>query len=184
MNLTEKQKLILEGKVCPYCGKETELVDGNDYYKQKGFGMLYVCRPCNASVGIHMSGDKKGQAKGRLSNPSLRSLKRRAHLEFDRLWESKKERKEIYADFSSYMNLPEEYAHIGMLGEKSMPKVFDYCMSKGKADIRKRNAGDKCPDKNNLMECCSSACRGCPSYLHSDGVHVWCDPDVSYGVLK
>lgn len=31
----------------------------------------------------------------------------------------------------------------------------------------------------------SSACRGCPEYLHDekDG-YVWCDPDMSYGRLK
>lgn len=45
--------------------------------------------------------------------------------------------------------------------------------------------GDKCPNKNNQIVSGSSACRGCPEYLHDekDG-YVWCDPDMSYGRLK
>lgn len=48
--------------------------------------------------------------------------------------------------------------------------------------------GEICPycgNKNNQIVSGSSACRGCPEYLHDekDG-YVWCDPDMSYGRLK
>ena len=53
MELNERQRKILEGKICPYCGRETKLVDAEKIYRKKGFGMIMLCEPCMTWVGVH-----------------------------------------------------------------------------------------------------------------------------------
>lgn len=98
MELNERQQRVLRGEICPYCGRETELVNADKIYSRKGLGMVMMCKPCNAYVGVHESGPNKGKAKGRLAGPSLRSLKIRVHAELDRLWSTPEERKRMYKD--------------------------------------------------------------------------------------
>ena len=98
------------------------------------------------------------------------------------------EREKMYKDLSEFLSIPEEYTHIGMFGEKTMGKVFQFCHAnkeRSGSKIEWHKPGDKCPNKNNQIVSGSSACRGCPEYLHDekDG-YVWCDPDMSYGRLK
>lgn len=52
MELTEKQKRILAGEICPYCGRETQLVNADEIYHEKGMGMVMMCKPCKAWVGF------------------------------------------------------------------------------------------------------------------------------------
>jgi len=73
---------IITGKKCPYCKKSTEYVDSDVVYR-KSYGMIYLCRACNAYVGVHKGTDK---AKGRLANKELRFHKKEAHRYFDNLW--------------------------------------------------------------------------------------------------
>ena len=75
-----------------------------------------------------------------------------------------------------------------MFGEKTMGKIFQFChvnKERSGSRIEWHKPGDKCSNKNNQIVSGSSACRGCPEYLHDekDG-YVWCDPDMSYGRLK
>lgn len=108
MELNEHQQRVLRGEICPYCGRETELVNADKIYSRKGLGMVMMCKPCNAYVGVHESGPNKGKAKGRLAGPSLRSLKIRVHAELDRLWSTPEERKRMYKDLSEFLSIPEE----------------------------------------------------------------------------
>ena len=96
MELNVRQQRILRGEICPYCGRETELVNADKIYSRKGLGMVMMCKPCNAYVGVHESGPNKGKAKGRLAGPSLRSLKIRVHAELDRLWSTPEERERMF----------------------------------------------------------------------------------------
>lgn len=96
MELNERQQRVLRGEICPYCGRETELVNADKIYSRKGLGMVMMCKPCNAYVGVHESGPNKGKAKGRLAGPSLRSLKIRVHAELDRLWSTPEERERMF----------------------------------------------------------------------------------------
>lgn len=107
MELNERQQRILRGEICPYCGRETELVNADKIYSRKGLGMVMMCKPCNAYVGVHESGPNKGKAKGRLAGPSLRSLKIRVHAELDRLWSTPEERERMYKDLSEFLAIPE-----------------------------------------------------------------------------
>ena len=106
--LTNRQKLIIQGKICPYCGKDTEFMDSSIVYG-KSYGMIYICRTCNAYVGVHKGTD---QALGRLANKQLRVLKHEAHEYFDKIWRFK------------LMKRTEEYTHIGMFSEKTCRQVI------------------------------------------------------------
>ena len=72
---------ILTGLICPYCGGETAYIDSCRVYG-RSYGMMYICRPCDAWVGVHKGTDK---ALGRLANKELREAKKEAHFWFDKI---------------------------------------------------------------------------------------------------
>lgn len=119
--LTERQRLILKGKICPYCGKLTEYVDSAEIYG-KSYGMIYICRDCRAYVGVH---DGSSKALGRLANEELRKLKNEAHYYFDKIWKvDYMSRREAYTWLSEQLKLPIKYTHIGMFSEKTCKDVI------------------------------------------------------------
>jgi hypothetical protein len=127
----DKQQLF-SGKICPYCGNETIFVDSAQVYHGKSYGMIYLCRPCQAWVGVHRG---TNQALGRLANAELRRWKQKAHACFDPLWKRKMEkgftkkeaRKAGYRWLSIEMNLPFEETHIGMFDVEQCQKVVELC---------------------------------------------------------
>lgn len=121
MELSERQKMIVAGKVCPYCGRLTEYVDSIEVYGTS-YGMIYLCRDCNAHVGVHKGTDN---ALGRLAQKKLRKLKHEAHEYFDKIWLHKfMTRHEAYAWLSQVLELPSEYTHIGMFSEATCQRVI------------------------------------------------------------
>ena len=44
--------------VCPYCGRVAKYVDSSVIYYGHSYGMAYLCRPCNAYVGVHSGTDR------------------------------------------------------------------------------------------------------------------------------
>lgn len=121
MILTQEQKEILKGKICPYCKKPTEFCDSSIVYN-KSFGMIYYCKDCNAWVGVHKGTDR---ALGRLANSELREFKKEAHKYFDQIWKlNYMSRKEAYAWLASGISVPQEYVHIGMLSVKTCKEVI------------------------------------------------------------
>lgn len=122
MKLTDNQRLIYRGKICPYCNLPSEYVSSLEVYNTD-YGMIYLCRPCNAYVGCHAGTDK---ALGRLANSVLRKWKIEAHKHFDFIWKSKRMRRgEAYKWLSKQIEVPLEYTHIGMLSEETLKKVCD-----------------------------------------------------------
>ena len=73
----DKRQQILAGKICPYCGKETELIDSAEVYQGVSYGWMYICRPCDAYVGCYKGTTK---ALGRLANAELRKYKHEAKM--------------------------------------------------------------------------------------------------------
>ena len=65
--------------LCDYCGRQAEYVDSAEIYNGKSYGMIYLCRPCKAYVGVHRGSDKP---LGRLADAELREWKKRAHAAF------------------------------------------------------------------------------------------------------
>lgn len=120
---------ILSGKLCPYCGNPTEYTDSTAVYS-KSYGMIYLCRNCEAWVGVHDGTDK---ALGRLANKELRELKKSAHSHFDPLWKDlvsfgytiHEARKFCYSWLSKQMQIPFELTHIGMFDEIQCTRVAE-----------------------------------------------------------
>ena len=87
IKLDDIQKQIIIGKICPYCKSETEYIDSSFVYG-KSYGMIYICKPCDAYCGVHKGTDN---ALGRLANAELRYWKKEAHKYFDVIWKEKHE---------------------------------------------------------------------------------------------
>lgn len=123
--MSERDLLIVSGKICPYCGNEPELVDSSVIYGPSNYGKIHFCRPCDSYVGCHKGTTR---AKGRLANKRLRFWKKRAHLFFDDLWKSEKmTRSKAYKWLSEKLNIPMEYTHIGMFDENQCRATVELC---------------------------------------------------------
>ncbi|MCY7484311.1 zinc-finger-containing protein [Paenibacillus alvei] len=118
--------LSMQGRViiCPYCNGQTEFVDSVRVYG-KSYGMIYLCSPCDAYVGVHRGTDKP---LGRLANKQLREYKKAAHAAFDPLWKSGEfYRQQAYAWLSKQMGLPRYQTHIGMFDVEQCKRVIEIC---------------------------------------------------------
>ena len=122
IKLTDEQKEMLKGRICPYCHIKTEYKNSVDIYGAD-YGMIYICPKCRAYVGVHKGTDK---AKGRLANEYLRRCKIEAHLYFDQIYKRGiMKRKEAYKWLSEQLGLPPEFTHIGMFNPETCAKVGD-----------------------------------------------------------
>lgn len=73
MILTEEQREMLKGKICPYCHIPTEYKNSIEVYGID-YGMIYYCPKCRAYVGVHAGTDR---AKGRLANAEFADVRLR-----------------------------------------------------------------------------------------------------------
>lgn len=127
----DKKVLIFAGKICPYCGSKTVLVDSKVVYKIS-YGMIHYCEPCKAWVGVHPG---TTDALGRLANSELREAKKMAHFYFDKLWREKiergikkgKARGKAYAWLSKQLNIPAAETHIGWFDVDMCKRVVEIC---------------------------------------------------------
>lgn len=121
--LTEEQKKIYEGKICPYCRNKTVYVDSTIIYG-RSYGMIYLCEPCDAYVGVHKGTDK---AKGRLANSTLRYWKKEAHKFFDVIWKNKHEKRgKVYKRLAEHLNIEGKFCHIGMFSVETCKIVVEW----------------------------------------------------------
>lgn len=129
-------ELLYTGKICSYCGGKTEYFDSSIVYG-RSYGMIYICKPCDAYVGVHKGTDK---ALGRVANKELREAKKEAHFYFDqiaktslinKIWKqyipNLSNRNKAYLWLSKQMNIPKEYCHIGMFDVAECKKVIEIC---------------------------------------------------------
>lgn len=123
----------ITGKICPYCNSETEYID-SEYIYGKSYGMVYICKPCDAYVGVHKGTDK---ALGRLANKELREAKKSAHFWFDQIARTgyinkiyrkyipnTSNREKAYIWLANEMNIDRKYCHIGMMDIEQCKKVI------------------------------------------------------------
>lgn len=111
---------------CPYCGNQAEYIDSEAIYG-RSYGMVYLCRPCDAYVGVHKGTDKP---LGRLANAKLRRWKQAAHAAFDPLWQTgpyRGKRNKAYRWLAEQMGLPVKETHIGMLDVDKCKRVIQIC---------------------------------------------------------
>ena len=134
MGINEKD--ILSGKICPYCGRPTELVDSSVVYG-KSYGMIYLCKPCDAYVGLNKM---TGKSLGRLANKELREAKIQAHYWFDQIARTglinkiyrkfipnTPSRQKAYIWLSMKLNIPVDKCHIGMMDVDDCKRVTELC---------------------------------------------------------
>ena len=127
---------IYSGQVCPYCGKATEFVDSKEVYTVN-FGMIYLCRDCQAWVGVHEGTNK---ALGRLANAELREWKMLAHKWFDPIAidglinqiypvfiTGMSTREKAYLWLSKEMGIKKQFCHIGMFDVEECKQVVSIC---------------------------------------------------------
>lgn len=113
---------------CDYCGRRAEYVDSKVIYG-KSYGMIYLCRHCDAYVGVHKETDKP---LGRLADAELRRWKRDAHEAFDPLWKCGRfrgRRNAAYQWLSERLGLPVEKTHIGMFDVCLCEKTVQICLT-------------------------------------------------------
>jgi len=128
---TPDKSLIQQGKTCPYCFAATEFVASAEVYG-RDYGMIYLCRPCDAWVGVH---NGTNIAKGRLANAELREWKIRAHFSFDKIWNHHLEsgmpkhvaRNKAYDWIAEQMHIDRKDTHIGMFDVKECKQVILLC---------------------------------------------------------
>lgn len=124
---------ILQGFICPYCGKDTEHVHDTAVYNQSYGSMIYLCRNCDAYVGCHKS--RPTEALGRLANAELRRAKIEAHKYLDNLWHRRigkdctrqHARGKAYKWLAQQMGLTSKKCHIGMFDVEQCSKVVELC---------------------------------------------------------
>lgn len=94
--------------------------------------MIYLCRPCQAWVGVHKGTEN---ALGRLANSELREAKKEAHYYFDKLWKAKmvkgftkgQARGKAYKWLSKQLNILAKETHIGWFDVDKCKKVVAIC---------------------------------------------------------
>lgn len=121
--------------ICDYCCKPAELVDSAEVYGgRKGFGPVWLCRPCWAWVGVHPNSPRHAPL-GRLANAELRQWKIRAHAAFDPIWKTlvksgltkSRARLNAYKWLSEQMGIPLKGTHIGMFDVAQCMAVVEIC---------------------------------------------------------
>lgn len=127
MTLTPYQSDVINAKICPYCKSGTKVISETDVYGKEYRGRnIIACvnyPNCNAYVGCH----EDGRPLGRLADIKLRKAKKDAHYHFDKIWKEKyADRSELYGYLSDFLELPEEYTHIGMFSAKTCKKVIEW----------------------------------------------------------
>ena len=124
--------------ICNNCGEPADLIDGLELYrmqrlKHKNF---WRCYPCDSHVGCH---DGTTKPLGTLADKETRDMRHDAHVCFDPLWKSAKnkgkKRKDLYKDLSTHMGLSKEECHIGNFTPKQCIEVIDWaCKIKQKGN--------------------------------------------------
>jgi hypothetical protein len=119
----------MSNPVCPYCGKTSEFIDSSEIYHGRSYGMIYICRPCQAWVGCHKDCD---EPLGTLANAELRAWRKMAHARFDPLWKNKKSggtgrmtRTGAYRWLARALGIDEENCHIGQFSLEQCHKTID-----------------------------------------------------------
>jgi len=130
--------------ICPYCFGEAELTDSAEVYDGRSYGPIWLCRPCQAWVGVHKN-DDLARPLGRLADAELREWKKRAHAAFDPLWKRKMQRDNCWAKeargagyrwLAKSIGIPFEECHIGMFDVGLCRRVVEICSAVGQGGAR------------------------------------------------
>ena len=131
---------------CPYCGDLSVLTDSAEVYGGKSYGNIWICRPCQAWVGVHKT-DAYNRPLGRLANAELRRWKMKAHGAFDPLWKKAcfSSRGAAYTWLAKELGLSTDTCHIGMFDVDTCKKVTEVCPRKKQVELSTDNGGGNEP---------------------------------------
>jgi len=117
-------------EVCPYCEGRVELVSNEQIYGREygDWPYVYLCRPCDARVGLHPYTDIP---LGTLADNDLREARKSAKEPFQSLWKGPfkrfDSRNEAYKWLASEMNIPLEECHFGWFDEAQCAVAEQIC---------------------------------------------------------
>ena len=95
--------------------------------------LFWYCAPCLAWVGVHKGTEK---ALGELANATLRSVRNKAHREFDPLWKRKMDRHGLsrrkargcgYQWLAEQLGIAAENCHIALFEEEMCWRTIEIC---------------------------------------------------------
>lgn len=119
---------------CPYCNGLVSLVSNEAIYgRQYGkWPYAYLCRPCDAQVGLHPATDLP---LGTLANRELREARKRSKSAFIVLMNLREwDRNQAYAWLSGRMGLPKAETHFGMFDLERARMAESVCVSALRGD--------------------------------------------------
>lgn len=115
--------MTLQPKICNICGGDVEYITNDKIYGKKyGSGYCYHCTKCGAYVGTNKSRPK--EAFGILANEEMRKMKMRCHDEFDKLWQTQKERHNLYKRLAKIMHIKAQDCHFGHFDMPQLKKAY------------------------------------------------------------
>lgn len=121
MKKDRKRSSVLPGagQLRCHCGSPAVLRDASVVCRTHRQGaMAYVCANYPKCDSYVMASPDANLPLGSLAGPALRKLRREAHTEFNRLYQSGlMTKKEAYRWLSYMVQAPMEHAHIGHLGD-------------------------------------------------------------------
>lgn len=128
-------KKPITAPVCPYCKATSKLADSIVIYKQKSYGMVWLCSnypKCDSFIGTHPD----NRPLGRMANKELRTARKQAHLHFDTLWRGKMQRDGVsqkdarigaYAWLAGKLGVQTKDCHIGFMDVAGCRRVSAIC---------------------------------------------------------
>ncbi len=139
--------------ICPYCRQPAELVDSIAVY-ERSYGMLWMCRPCEAWVGVHKD-SKEHKPLGSLANAELRRARQLAHKAFDPHWlklideglSKSQARKRVYQRLAGELGIDVKDCHIAQSDDRRCWLVMTICARWEKAATKAAASQDI--DQNN-----------------------------------
>lgn len=133
-----KRKVGPRRVICPYCGEECEAMTGAEVWPhlpKLAANRLYVCRPCDARVGVH---EGTWIPKGSPANAALRRARMAAHAVFDPMVVKKQRRDACsrnharaaaYAWLARQLAIDPKDCHIAMMGLADCQRVIFVCQA-------------------------------------------------------
>lgn len=115
--------------VCPYCGQPVQLVSNSAIYGREygDWPYAYLCKPCNAYVGLHPNTDLP---LGTLADRELRKCRSRSKATFHQLMKRQGwSRNEAYRWLAAEMNIPRRRCHFGMFDASQCERAEFICQS-------------------------------------------------------
>lgn len=114
---------------CPYCQGAVELTSHAEVYNGREYSdwpYIYLCRPCDAYVGVH---PKTDIPLGTLANRELREARKQEKPNFEKLWHTPEMRTRAYEWLAGEMGLTVGECHWGMFTVEQCRRAGAICRS-------------------------------------------------------